>query len=287
MLSERKLFREEAFDRQGRREPIDGLLRVTAPHEWMILAGVVLALLGGLAWALFGRMEQSLSLEGVLAYRGERHAIVSQDRSRVVAVMAGAGDSVEPGQPIARMRSLEFERQTLAAQALASALAARSDDPSGPSPAASFDSSKLELPDDVIVSPYAGRIIEWNLAPGLVVEAGSVIARVLAADGREFEAVAVASPVDARRISVDMEAHVRVAGPAEGGAEWMKAEVLEVASDSASLPDWLEKRGIAQPGGRLVRLALSEARATLHDGEPCRLFIVLRRSSPADLLFSP
>ena len=282
MLSTRRLFRDEAFARRGQREPIDGLLRVTAPHEWMILAGVGLVLLGVLAWALFGRVEQSLSSEGILAYRGERYVIASQDRARVIAVLAAVGDSVEAGQPIAKVRSLELERQVLVARALVSALAAQSG-----------DSARVEWPepdrsegsDEIIVSPHAGKIVEQNLAPGLVVEAGTTMASILATDGRELEAIMVASPTDAQRIGVNMEAYVQTAGSAAGRAQWLRAEVCEVAADSAPLPAWLANREDAKPDGRLVRLALRETPATpLRDGAPCNLRIVLRRSSLASML---
>ena len=281
MLSTRRLFRDEAFARRGQREPIDGILRVTAPHEWMILAGVGLVLLGVFAWALFGRVEQSLSSEGILAYRGERYAIVSQDKARVIAVLADVGDSVEAGQPIARMRSLELERQVLVARALVSALAAQSGDSAR---VEWSESERSEGPDEVIVSPHAGKIVEQNLSPGVVVEAGTMITSILAADGRDWEVVMVASPTDAQRIGVNMEAYVQTGG-SDPSTRWLRAEVCEVAADSAPLPAWLANRENAEPDGRLVRLALREAPATpLRDGEQCNLRIVLRRSSLAGML---
>ena len=54
------MFREEAFAYRGQREAIDGLLRVTAPHEWMVLAGLVLALLAVAGWGVFGSVERSV-----------------------------------------------------------------------------------------------------------------------------------------------------------------------------------------------------------------------------------
>ena len=64
----RRLFRDEAFARRGRTEPIDGLLRVTAPHEWVFLGLLGLALLGALVWAVFGTVERGLSASCELAY---------------------------------------------------------------------------------------------------------------------------------------------------------------------------------------------------------------------------
>lgn len=69
-----KIFREEAFARRGQREPIDGPLRVDAPHEWIVLIGVVLAFMAALAWGVFGRLERSVTADCVLAQPGEAYA---------------------------------------------------------------------------------------------------------------------------------------------------------------------------------------------------------------------
>ncbi len=61
MPERRRLFRDEAFARRGRSEPIDGLLRVSAPHEWLFGALLGCALIGLLAWAVFGTLERGIS----------------------------------------------------------------------------------------------------------------------------------------------------------------------------------------------------------------------------------
>ena len=67
MSERRRLFRDEAFARRGRSEPIDGLLRITAPHEWLFLAMLGCAMLVVLLWAVFGTIERGLSAPCVLA----------------------------------------------------------------------------------------------------------------------------------------------------------------------------------------------------------------------------
>ena len=67
MSQRRRLFRDEAFARRGRSVPIDGLLRVTAPHEWLFLATLGCALIGVLLWAAFGTVERGLSARCSLA----------------------------------------------------------------------------------------------------------------------------------------------------------------------------------------------------------------------------
>ncbi len=90
MSERRRLFRNEAFDRRGRSEPIDGLLRITAPHEWLFLTMLGCALFGVLLWAVFGTIERGLSGPCALTSPpvGERFAVVrlSTDDARRVAV---------------------------------------------------------------------------------------------------------------------------------------------------------------------------------------------------------
>ena len=96
-LARRRLFREEAFARRGQTEPLDGLLRVTAPHEWVIVAGLGLALVGLVAWVLFGSVERSLSSECILAHPGERYTVISGFMGNVIDVPVEVGDPVEGG----------------------------------------------------------------------------------------------------------------------------------------------------------------------------------------------
>ena len=74
MPAAKSVFRDEAFALRGQREPIDGLLRVTAPHEWAILLGLVLAMAAVGAWGVFGSVERGLRVDCVLIVPGERHA---------------------------------------------------------------------------------------------------------------------------------------------------------------------------------------------------------------------
>ena len=70
MSSERRLFRTEALAHRAQREPIDGLLRVTAPHEWVFVLGLAIALLALAAWAFFGSVERTIEADCALAGQG-------------------------------------------------------------------------------------------------------------------------------------------------------------------------------------------------------------------------
>ena len=92
-MSQRRLFRDEAFARRGRAEPIDGLLRITAPHEWVFLALLAVALIAVLAWAVFGTIERGLSASCLVAAPagGGVEAVArlpNEDARRIVVGMA-------------------------------------------------------------------------------------------------------------------------------------------------------------------------------------------------------
>ncbi len=86
----RQLFRAEAFSSRRRTEPIDGLLRITAPHEWIVLALLGCALIGVLGWAVFGTIERGISAPCVIVTDAgaDLHAVapLSADEARRVTV---------------------------------------------------------------------------------------------------------------------------------------------------------------------------------------------------------
>ncbi len=90
MARRRHLFREEALARRGRAEPVDGLLRITAPHEWLFLALLAAALLGVLAWTVFGTIERGHSADCLLVGRDN----VGEASSADVAVPANSQPAV-------------------------------------------------------------------------------------------------------------------------------------------------------------------------------------------------
>ena len=78
----RKLFREQAVASKWKSEPLDGLLRVTAPHEWMLVAGFSLTLLGVPRWGVFG------------ARRAQRPGRIAVVRSGEALRLAGAPGTI-------------------------------------------------------------------------------------------------------------------------------------------------------------------------------------------------
>ena len=72
-------FLEGAASSRNKRQQLDHLLRITAPHERIILAGIGVVLLALMAWALFGSIVRSVTIDGVLIEPGLRHEVVSTE----------------------------------------------------------------------------------------------------------------------------------------------------------------------------------------------------------------
>ena len=290
MSSNRRLFREEAFTRRGQTEPLDGLLRVTAPHEWVILVGLGLALLGVAAWVLFGSVERSAAADCVLARPGERYAVNSEISGNVIDVLVDAGDAVEAGQPIVRISTPELSRHVALARARVSTLEARADttpDALALARAELLELEALQTSREFITSPYTGEITGHTLAPGQTIAAGSKVAVVRDSAQPGLEAVTLMLPERGRRLDAGMEAQVRTSA-SNGGAQTLAAEVRDISPRPISPPGWLTELGLPAPErGYLVHLALRDAPApSAADGDSCSVRIVLRRDSPARLLTS-
>ena len=291
-----KVFREEAVARRARREPLDARLQVTAPHEWMVVAGIGLSLLVFVVWAAFGSVERRLAVDAVLVRPGERHAVVSPVSGSVVETAAGVGDAVEAGQAIARVRPPEAEREARVARRIVGAVEAgmgRSEGAAAALREALLAAARRELgaverrEGESIAAPRAGELLALRLVPGQPVRVGETVAWIRDRSEESWQALAFAAPRDAARLAAGMDAEVLTAPPGRPGPGALAARVLEVSPRPAAAPPWLAGLGLAPPGpAHLVRLVVAAPPPPLADGAPVRARIALGRRSLAALLLA-
>lgn len=295
------LFRERALIRSAQPEPLDDLLRVTAPHEWLLLACLAAALLAAALWGGLTRVEQTVSGAGALVQPGERYAIVSAASGVVTEVTAELGDRVEAGEAIARLELPELRWRLRISRARVALLDERARSPEAPpggwldaelaaARAEVLELAALDAAGAVIVSPRAGEIITNGLVAGQAIGVGEPVAEVRTGLRRAPEAVLFVAPEQSRRIDAGMKARVTVAD--RSGARVFASEVAEVSARPVDLPSWLSRIGLVSsevPGSprHLVRLTVRGAGdARMPDGVPCRVEIVVARHSPLGLLVS-
>jgi biotin carboxyl carrier protein len=289
MSSRKHLFRQEAFARRGQTEPLDGLLRVTAPHEWVLLAGLAAALLGIVLWGSLGRIERSLSAHCVLALSGERHPVVSGVSGTIQEVLASPGDGIAAGQPVARVGLFELNNDAAVARARVAVLESIAETAPNTLAAARAELSQIELlqaEGELLVSPVAGELMSYSVAVGQSVVAGGRIALVRVDTRHELEAITLLDAENARHLEKGMQARVTPAFADRKAARPLNATVADITARRTAPPQWLTDLGLPAPAqSHRVRLALQDSPPHLTDGTPCGLHVVLSREPPVRVLF--
>ena len=289
-----RIFRERAMQRRARPEPLDDRLQITAPHEWLIVAGLALSVLALIIFGVFVRVERTVSYEATALLPGDRHYLVAPVSGTVVDVLVKVTDTVAPGQPIAYVQPSETQYLESALVRFLSALEESGQLPEG---------SRLELlqellaagpstefvPAAVIMSQDGGEVVTLDLEAGQILVAGAFVGLVRTEAAGQPEVVAFVSPDDAVRLKAGMEAHVSVHSSGSGGARVFQGRVAHVSPSEARPPQWLQAQGLAipqRPHQMRVSLEGDEPDVPVADGAVVSVRVVLGRESLAFLLAS-
>lgn len=57
MEKQETIFRQKSIDKISSPEQLDSYLKVTSPSVWLVLVGIILILVGALAWGAFGKLN--------------------------------------------------------------------------------------------------------------------------------------------------------------------------------------------------------------------------------------
>ncbi len=286
-------FREEAAVSRNERQQLDRLLRITAPHERVILAGIGLVLAGFVAWALFGSIARSVAFDGVLIEPGARHNVVSSESGHLVELLVVPGSRIAAGDPIARQSVPQLDREIGILRERVDFLEAEIREAGGGGDAlrsllASAHAALLQMEARraaraLVVSRIGGEVVNLYAAAGDYLPAGAPVALLREADDRPLQAVLRAAPDMAQRIRPGMGASVEVT-MSDGAIRHLQGEVALVAA--GPLPHWLAAMlpATAESGHRIDVVLAHEPALSVPDGAPCRVRIELGRSTPAALL---
>ena len=284
-------FRDQALAASAnRRQDLDHLLLVTAPHERMVLAAVGVILAGIGIWALFGSITRDITLDGFLIEPGTRHEVVAAEPGYLAEFLVARGDRVEAGAGIARHTVPELDRESALLRDRVALLESQVEQSGGGAGGgellAAARAALLQLEAqrparEVLVSPAAGHVAALHAAAGDYLPAGGAVAHVREAADRPLGAVLRVPPDMAQRLRPGMAASVEV--EQHGGVTHRLDGVVAAV---APLPHWLAAwpPAVAESGQRVdIELQLASA-LSVPDGTPCRVRIVLDRQAPAALL---
>ena len=286
-------FLQDSGSSRNKYQQLDHLLRVTAPHERMILAGIGLVMLALVVWALFGSIVRSVTVDGILFEPGVRHELVSSEPGHLEAFLVGPGDHVEAGDPIARQSVPELDGETAVlrdrVEMLKTELRQVGGEGSGlPSLLTAAQVALVQMEArrsarELIVSPVAGTVTALRSAPGEYLPAGGGVAQLRETEDQPLQAVVQVAPRMAKRIQPGMRASIEVVMP-DGATRWLDGEVASVTR--GPLPNWLPSLQPAVPNAtHRVDVVLHHASdLSLPDVTPCRVRIVLGQQ-PITALF--
>lgn len=287
-----RIFRERALQYRARQEPLDDRLQITAPHEWLIVAGLGAMLIALIVYGVLGRVERTVSYDAVVLLPGEHHHLVAPASGTVADVLVEVTDTVSPGDPVAYVQTTGVQHRESVILEITNALEMsgqlEEEDRQGILKALSDVGSRGEsASQSAVVSPRGGEVVALDIVPGQVISAGASVGLVRTTRDGEPEVVAFVTPDDAVRLKAGMAARVRVGSAVVADERIFQGRVTDVSKRAYSPPGWLSNRGLAIPrrSHRLgVTLVNDGTEHPLGDLTAVSLQIVLGQTSLASLL---
>ena len=301
-MTDKPNLRRRALLNQGYKESINSLLRITAPHEWIIGFSLAIALICGLAWGVFGRVELNVTTEGVIVYPGSRNTVATAVNGRVTKILIEPGQKVAEGTPIVSINPAESDMQMRIArerEQILDELIEESDSVNDAVLQAALTNLRVENAEltalrragSIVVAPEAGVVTAVNVNVGDSVLAGAVVAEFRHEVSEPLTAAAFMAAKQLQGVTPGLAARVTILADDEATIEL--SGKVEHISGFGELPTWLRTSPIATSNaatenfGRLVTLALENANELqVEDLKHCTVEIALERLRPLSLLLS-
>jgi HlyD family secretion protein len=115
-MATKTIFREAALERLSTPERLDQGLTVVGTASWALLWGLVLLVVGGLAWAIIVVVPVTVKGEGILLSPGGVLDVTSGSQGRVTKLLVQTEDAVAVGQVIAELDQPQTRQELTTAQ---------------------------------------------------------------------------------------------------------------------------------------------------------------------------
>ncbi|HUN50926.1 MAG TPA: biotin/lipoyl-binding protein, partial [Candidatus Sulfotelmatobacter sp.] len=115
-MATKTIFREAALERLSTPERLDQGLTVVGTASWALLWGLVLLVVGGLAWAIIVVVPVTVKGEGILLSPGGVLDVTSGSQGRVTKLLVQTEDPITVGQVVAELDQPQTRQELTAAQ---------------------------------------------------------------------------------------------------------------------------------------------------------------------------
>lgn len=118
-----KLFRRSALDHIASPEQLDQQVRIVLPYHWIGVLAVFLLVAGVTVWALFGNINSTASMQGLVFPKAGAEQIFCRNQGTVGNVLYEIGETVQKGDIIAvipdeaLLKEIEAKKEAVAAAA--------------------------------------------------------------------------------------------------------------------------------------------------------------------------
>ena len=282
-------FRQDALASRNQRQQLDHLLRITAPHERIVLLVVGLILLGLVAWAFLGSVRIGVAADGVLIEPGERHDVGAVESGNLLEYLVAPGDLVTVGDPIARQSVPALDREIADLRSRIDLMESEGGEVGegvgslvALARVALLQAQSRRATRQLIVSQIDGEVTALRSTRGAYLPVGAPVAQIRSSGESTLQAVLLLAPRMARRLGPGMSAAVEVLTPA-GDSRRLDGKVAGVTP--GAVPSWLAALQPHAPDPvHRVDVVLDRVDLELPDGTPCRVSIHIDRRPAAALL---
>ena len=270
-------FRAEALSSRNKRQHLDHLLRVTAPHEHIVLGLVCVLVIAFVVWILVGSVERRVALDGVLIQPGERYTVLASEPGHLVELLVEKGDRINTGDSIAQQTVPQLERDVGYLRDEVKRLASEGDVTDEELVAARLALLKMEAQlksRKIVVSDYEGEVTAFHVSPGDFLNIGTPVVLLRAVEHTPLEVVVAASHSVARGVHNGMKARVQI-NMNDGTTQQVDGKVSNVTI--GSLPGWLSQH-YSENGGDVSHINVtldSEPTPQTSEYTRCKVWIHL------------
>ncbi len=250
----RQVYRKEALEHLDAADRLDSLMPITHPRGWIALVGIIVVLVGALAWSVFEKLETNVKGEGILT-RGRGVRVVFADDDLVVQkVVVRPGDEVEADAPLVYATNSRGRER-------------------------------------IVQAPVAGRVLEVPSVAEGKVNKGTIVASLEAVDA-PLLAVVYVDAKDGYRIKPGMSARITPVTSSREYASSLRGRVVRAGRYPLTTQQMLrhltDEEWVSQLRrfGPLLQVEIElevAGQQTLYSGVPCDAKITVQTQAPIQL----